>query len=95
MIKTINSLSRYPVNFSIIFGLVGLLLFFVVSGYVSYQNIQAIDANTQQVMHTHKVILGANRLLSEIKDAETGQRGYVLTGNDSYLAPYNSAVQTI
>jgi PAS domain S-box-containing protein len=30
-----------------------------------------------------------------LKDAETGQRGYLLTGQDSYLAPYNAAVQAI
>jgi PAS domain S-box-containing protein len=34
-------------------------------------------------------------LLSELKDAETGQRGYLLTGRDYYLEPYNLAVREI
>jgi CheY-like chemotaxis protein len=34
-------------------------------------------------------------LLSTVKDAETGQRGYLLTGNDSYLAPYSAAIQDV
>ena len=34
-------------------------------------------------------------LLSALKDAETGQRGYLLTGRDEYLAPYNDALNSI
>src|ERR1700744_2247299 len=33
-----------------------------------------------------------DELLSTIKDAETGQRGYLLTNNDRYLEPYNAAL---
>ncbi len=35
-------------------------------------------------------IVGAERLLSALKDIETGERGYVVTGRDEYLEPYNS-----
>ena len=34
-------------------------------------------------------------LLSGLKDAETGQRGYLLTGRPEYLDPYNSALSVI
>lgn len=40
------------------------------------------------VSHTNKVILEINELVGEIKDAETGQRGFLLTQNNSYLEPY-------
>src|SRR5579871_646190 len=41
-------------------------------------------------------IVGANtRLLSALTDAETGQRGYLLTGRENYLVPYNDALATI
>lgn len=33
--------------------------------------------------------------LSELKDAETGQRGYIITGNASYLEPYDHGLQFI
>lgn len=40
--------------------------------------------------------LGAlNQVLSTVKDAETGQRGYLLTGRSEYLAPYKSALAVL
>lgn len=36
-----------------------------------------------------------NRLLRSMLDAETGQRGYLLTGNEAYLEPYDKAVATV
>ncbi|CED56809.1 putative membrane associated regulator, GGDEF family protein [Aliivibrio wodanis] len=40
------------------------------------------------VIHTHDVITKSERLLSSMKDAETGQRGYLLTQEVTYLEPY-------
>jgi CHASE3 domain sensor protein len=45
--------------------------------------------------HTHQVLESAEFLFSQLKDAETGQRGYLLTGNDRYLEPYNLAIEEI
>jgi len=47
-----------------------------------------IAAASDQEKHTYTVINRANVLLSELKDAETGQRGYALTGNEAFLEPY-------
>lgn len=46
-------------------------------------------------MHTHQVIEDIMELLSLVKDAETGQRGFLLTNNIDYLAPYEFAVHKI
>jgi len=43
------------------------------------------------VLHTIQVQSQLSRLLSDLQMAETGQRGYLLTGNDEYLEPYNNA----
>lgn len=40
------------------------------------------------VNHTHKVLNETEKLLSAMKDTETGQRGYLLTSRVSYLEPY-------
>lgn len=44
------------------------------------------------VIHTHEVINYTNLLLSSLKDAETGQRGYLLTADPSYLEPYHNGL---
>src|SRR5208282_3443330 len=44
------------------------------------------------VVRTYQVINSAESVLSMMKDAERGERGFLLTGEASYLAPYNSAI---
>jgi signal transduction histidine kinase/CheY-like chemotaxis protein/CHASE3 domain sensor protein len=53
--------------------------------------IVAQDRMADQLM----VLKEAPEFISVMTDAETGQRGYVLTGEDSYLAPYNDAVRKV
>src|SRR6185312_13702460 len=67
-------------------------IFFVLSGMVSYDRIRTLNDDFRQVQQTHDALIHLNELLSSVKDAETGQRGYLLTGDDDYLNPYNTAV---
>lgn len=76
---------------SIAVGLIAALLFFTGSGVVTYFNFQNIRAASQKIIETHRAIISLKNLLSQLQDAETGQRGYLLTGEDSYLGPYRSA----
>jgi PAS domain S-box-containing protein len=55
---------------------------------------RALEDN-RAVLQTHSAIDTLEQTLSELKDAETGQRGYLLTGDASYLTPYNRAVATL
>jgi len=53
-----------------------------------------LDAQVQgrdDVAHTHRIIEQVERVLSRLTDAETGQRGYLLTGRGDYLEPYLAA----
>ncbi|OGN42859.1 MAG: histidine kinase [Caulobacterales bacterium RIFCSPHIGHO2_01_FULL_70_19] len=72
-------------------GLAAVLGFFVLSGVIAYANIQDLRANSRRVVHTHSVLVGADAVLAAAQDAETGQRGYILTGRDQYLEPYERA----
>ena len=45
--------------------------------------------------HINLVIQSADNLLSALKDAETGERGYLLTGDETFLAPYSLAKSNI
>jgi len=41
------------------------------------------------VDHTHEVRENLEKIVSQLKGAETGQRGFVITGQPHYLQPYN------
>lgn len=59
-------------------------------------NSAAQQRNTAlQVRENQQILLGLERILSYAKDAETGQRGYLLANSKSYLAPYEAAVANI
>ena len=75
------------------FGLAGLTL--LVIAFVSYRNITGLIDNDGWVEHSNQVRIELANLLSELKDAETGQRGYLLTGNESYLEPWEAASREI
>jgi signal transduction histidine kinase len=47
------------------------------------------------VEHTHGVIVQLNQVASSITDAETSQRGFVITGRQSYLDPYTRALASL
>jgi len=72
------------------FGLVLLIL--IVIGAVSYQSTNELMENASWVEHTHKVLADLEDVLGKLTDAETGQRGFLLTAENEYLEPYNAAV---
>jgi signal transduction histidine kinase/DNA-binding response OmpR family regulator/CHASE3 domain sensor protein len=77
------------------FGLAAVLAFFLVSGGVAYLNVRTLREDNQTIVHSHEVITILDDLLSTAKDAETGQRGFLLTDNERYLEPYNAAIAEV
>ncbi|GEP44236.1 response regulator [Brevifollis gellanilyticus] len=75
----------------VITGLSCGILFFIVFGWISFRNASFLYDDAQQVAHTHQVIVSLGNILSLMKDAETGQRGFLLTNSSTYLAPFNAA----
>ncbi|PPS41426.1 PAS domain S-box protein [Chroococcidiopsis sp. TS-821] len=75
------------------FGLASLIL--VLIGAVAYQSIKGLIDNSDRVAQTQVKIYTLEELLSYAKDAETGQRGYILTGQDAYLEPYYTALEKV
>jgi diguanylate cyclase (GGDEF)-like protein len=45
----------------------------------------------EQVARSRVEVDALQSFLTAVEDAETGQRGFLLTGNDNYLAPYSAA----
>jgi methyl-accepting chemotaxis protein len=79
---------RWNVGTKISVGFGITLTIFVIVGAVSYQGVTKQTEAATWVAHTREVQNQLTQLLSNLQDAETGQRGYVITGVESYLAPY-------
>ena len=62
---------------------------------VAYQNTVKLVASRDDAMELRKALKAADGILQLLSDAETGQRGYILTGEERYLEPYNVAVVSI
>ncbi|MFN6486858.1 MULTISPECIES: response regulator [unclassified Nostoc] len=75
------------------FGLASAIL--VLIGVISYQNTRILIDNNNQLQKTQEKINKLEELLSDMKDAETGERGYILTGQESYLEPYQAVIGNI
>lgn len=72
--------------------IVGLLL---VAVAVPWWLVQSVRSARVAVGHTHDVITTTQQFLSALQDAETGQRGYLITGEEPYREPYDAALARI
>jgi signal transduction histidine kinase/DNA-binding response OmpR family regulator/CHASE3 domain sensor protein len=78
--------STFKGNLIISFSLSLLLL--VISSVASYFSIVNLLKSSQEVDKTNETIINLETIISALKDAETGQRGYLLTGDTRFLEPY-------
>jgi PAS domain S-box-containing protein len=73
-----------------------LALAFVLSiAVASYTTWMGFRRTSKQLEITRRIVSATSTLLSNVKDAETGQRGFLLTSRDSYLEPYRQAILKI
>jgi len=81
-----KSLAAWSVLITAILSIVGVLV---------YRSIIGLLEDTAWVTHTHVVIETLSETLSQMKDVEAGQRGYIITGESKYLAPYRAALPAL
>ncbi len=79
---------------AVVFGAITALVLAIgaLTGYVSARR---LNENQQLVAHTNQVINELTVLLSTMTDAETGQRGFLLTEKEEYLEPYYEGVRRV
>ncbi len=78
---------RVPLAFAL-----ALLLLIVIGGF-SYRTMTRLRAGVVVQAHTYEVLTQTEQLLKTLVDAETGARGFVLTGIDEFQQPYQDALQ--
>jgi PAS domain S-box-containing protein len=64
-------------------------------GVLIVMQLNATSQARKRIAHTHAVIEQNLQLLSLVQDAESSERGYLLTGDPNYLAPYVRAAPEI
>ena len=70
----------------VIFIIAIFILLFLSS--IAYKHNRGLNESSKLLMHTYEINIQLERLMSAIKDAETGQRGYMITRNSRFLTPY-------
>jgi methyl-accepting chemotaxis protein len=68
------------------------LAILIAIGTVAYRTTATLTENSRQVTHTHQVIESTGRLTAALIDQETGERGYIIAGDTSYLEPYQTGL---
>ncbi len=86
---------KLPVERMILAGLAVALVVMGLIGAAAYQSTTTLLDAAAQRKHSSDVLLGLEEVFSDIKDAETGQRGYLITGEERYLEPYTAAKATV
>jgi len=67
----------------------------IIVALLSFQNSEKFIDTNQWVNHTHEVLYEFEQILATGVDAETGMRGFVITGKENFLEPYNHAKESI
>jgi PAS domain S-box-containing protein len=80
---------KVRVGFAFALGLVAVV------GLICYRSVVRLNEHTTWVEHTHDVLGRLELLLAAATDAETAERGYVITADESYLEPYERSIQLI
>ena len=75
------------------FALASLPLFILIA--LNFRGVTALHDAGEWVSHTHQVDKQLNELVAHLADVETGQRGYVITGKERFLDPYDLASSLI
>jgi PAS domain S-box-containing protein len=69
------------------------ILMLIVVGFISYRTVDQLLDSNHSVEHSNLILQKLEKTISVMKDAETGQRGYLLTNRRQFLEPYNGAYQ--
>lgn len=72
-----------------------MLVLLLAIGFVAYRSSTEFIASSAQVVHSREVRGSLQRILSLVEEIETGQRGYIITGESSFLEPYQRATDKI
>jgi signal transduction histidine kinase len=75
------------------YGVALTILLFI--GFLTYQSLRDFEDASGWRIHTYDVLVSINELLLNIVNAESAQRGYLITGEKKFLQTYSESLATI
>src|SRR5215831_11189182 len=79
----------------IVTGFAAVLLLVAGLGWLANRSTRQLVDNTRQISHSYEVLAKLEGLFSLLKDVESAQHGFIVTGNDRYLETYEAAKHDI
>ena len=73
-------------------GLAAAFLLLLLISFVTFYSVEQFANSSRLVEHTHLVIKQINQVVSDVKDAESAQRGYLITGDEVFLSAHHDVV---
>ena len=87
--------TKYLLNRNVRLAFGSATLTLIVVGVLSYRGVAVTSASDQWVSHAHAVLANLRDSLSATETLESSSRGYILTGQQSYIDTYRGAVQRL
>jgi len=75
----------------VVLGYAAAVVAVALTAWLSYAALRERSATAERISHTYEVLGRVQEIFSSLQDAETAQRGFLLTGTEAYLEPYNAA----
>ena len=88
-----KSILRPILNMSILLAFLLVIVMLTGNAVISQRNTDELVHSKDRVAKTWQIQLRLQMILNALIDAETGNRGYLLTGKDKFLQPYRDAVK--
>ncbi|WP_417844005.1 methyl-accepting chemotaxis protein [Thalassospira sp.] len=89
------SFQNVRLKLKVLFGILSPLLFLLVLAGVSVFSIRSMLSTSKWVEHTNEVLIDIETITASAINMETGMRGYLLSGNEDFLAPYNEGEKNV
>ncbi len=86
---------KFSLNKKIRLGLGFSIVLLILSSSLSFYTILKLIEQSSWVDHTHEVLINIESTIAELRGAETGQRGYILTKDEQFLEPYRNAEKRV
>ena len=86
---------RYQLGFKIRSGFALVAGILLILGFAAQRSATQLQIASTSVEQTHQFLDSLGDTVAQLKEAETSQRGYLITGQTYYLDPYNDALRVI